>query len=496
MRILVIVHQFPPKESAGTEVYAYKLAKGLQERGHDLTVYTTQSYPDREQYGVGRHDYDGLPVIEVVNNHEFGHFRGTYKDERMEAHLRDVLDEVKPDVVHIQHLHLHSIDYVSIIKDRGIPILYTLAEYLNICPRNGWLAKLDFTLCEGPQPDACAVCASGVWPPPQGIEHAPPPQPAPVMAAKPEAPASNVYVPPYKPFSLTRFAGKVRRKITGGAPPANPYEALASSAEPAAPAPAPFVQQSGRHPWVPAIERRWEEVSAQLAKVDLFVAPSNFLRDQYIKAGMIEPERIVYSDYGFDHTPFENMEPHVDRGDDTLRVGFIGSIAEQKGIHLIVEAFNELPEQGVECHIYGGLTGWPDYVQLVRERRAHLGVRLMGPYVNNQIAKVLRSMDVLIVPSRWYENSPLTIHEAFMAGLPVITGDRGGMAELVQHEVNGLHFKMDDARDLRRQIQRLAKDPELLATITRSTPVKTVAEDAAETEERLENLLRQAVPAG
>jgi glycosyltransferase involved in cell wall biosynthesis len=135
MRILVIVHQFPPKESAGTEVYAYKLAKGLQERGHDLAVYTTQRYADRQQYELNRREYDGLPVFEVVNNHEFGHFRGTYKDERMEERLRDVLDEFEPDVVHVQHLHLHSIDYVSIIKDRGIPVLYTLAEYLNICSR-------------------------------------------------------------------------------------------------------------------------------------------------------------------------------------------------------------------------------------------------------------------------------------------------------------------------------------------------------------------------
>jgi glycosyltransferase involved in cell wall biosynthesis len=304
-----------------------------------------------------------------------------------------------------------------------------------------------------------------------------------------------VHVPPYKPLSLKRFLGKVKRKVTGAPPPPDPYAAVRDPrGEPEAPpAPAPL---DGRHPWVPAIERRWKEVKAQLDLVDLFVAPSNFLRERFIEAGMIAADRIVYSDSGFDHGPFEDMPPRRERGDGPVRLGFIGSIAEQKGVHLIVEAFNELPEDGVECRIYGGLTGWPDYVELVRARRAHLGVRLMGPYVNNKVAEVLRSVDALIVPSRWYENSPLTIHEAFMAGIPVITGDRGGMAELVKHDVNGLHFRMDSAPDLRYQIERLMNEPGLLEKITRETPVKTIAEDARETEERLEELASRAVHAG
>jgi glycosyltransferase involved in cell wall biosynthesis len=176
VKILVIVHQFPPLESAGTEVYAWKLAKALAERGHELTVYHTQRYADRPQYQLRRGTFDGLAIYEVVNNHEFGTFRGTWKDLAMEQHLRTVLDEVRPDVVHIQHLHLHSIDYVGILKEHGLPVVYTLAEYLNICPRNGWLAKMDFTLCDGPEPTECAKCSRGVWPPP-GADEVPPPPP-------------------------------------------------------------------------------------------------------------------------------------------------------------------------------------------------------------------------------------------------------------------------------------------------------------------------------
>ena len=67
-----------------------------------------------------------------------------------------------------------------------------------------------------------------------------------------------------------------------------------------------------------------------------------------------------------------------------------------------------------------------------------------------------------MVPSLWYENSPLVIHEAFLAKIPVITSNIGGMAELVQHEVNGLLFEVGNIDDLKKQMERLITEPTLL----------------------------------
>jgi len=64
------------------------------------------------------------------------------------------------------------------------------------------------------------------------------------------------------------------------------------------------------------------------------------------------------------------------------------------------------------------------------------------------------------VPSIWVENSPLVIHEAQQAGVPVITADVGGMAEYVRHEENGLLFRHRDAGSLAEQMRRLADNPE------------------------------------
>ena len=87
-------------------------------------------------------------------------------------------------------------------------------------------------------------------------------------------------------------------------------------------------------------------------------------------------------------------------------------------------------------------------------------------------------MDMLIIPSRWYENSPTVILEAQTFGLPVITTRLGGMQELVQHEKSGLLFELNNAKDLRAQIQRLLHEPKLLAQLRSGIPkVPTVDEE-------------------
>jgi glycosyltransferase involved in cell wall biosynthesis len=88
------------------------------------------------------------------------------------------------------------------------------------------------------------------------------------------------------------------------------------------------------------------------------------------------------------------------------------------------------------------------------------------------------------VPSRWYENAPGVIFEAFAAGLPVVATDLGGMSEFVRHGENGLLFPLDDAGELARLLRRLAEEPGLLRKLREGVPpVKTVGEYVEELEE-------------
>jgi glycosyltransferase involved in cell wall biosynthesis len=89
-------------------------------------------------------------------------------------------------------------------------------------------------------------------------------------------------------------------------------------------------------------------------------------------------------------------------------------------------------------------------------------VEWIGEYRNPEIVpSVFNRCDAIVVPSIWAENSPLVIHEALQASVPVITADYGGMAEYVGHEENGLLFTHRNPESLARQMQRLVGDPQL-----------------------------------
>jgi len=104
----------------------------------------------------------------------------------------------------------------------------------------------------------------------------------------------------------------------------------------------------------------------------------------------------------------------------------------------------------------------------------------MGAYDNSQIDNVLSQIDVLVVPSIWYENAPLVIQEAFMAGIPVVTSNIGGMAELVRDEDNGFLFEVGNIESLSEVMNRISKCPSILNTLRVSASrVRSIEDDAS-----------------
>ena len=433
MRILYVVHQFLPRHRAGTELYTYYLAREMMRRGHELAIYTTEIDPERHQHRTRWHSYEGLPVFEAVHNHVFPSFRHTYRNEEMEAHFERVLKETRADLVHFQHLHLHSIGYIDIAAQLGLPMVYTLHEYLLMCPRMGQLLLPELEPCPGPEPARCAQCvADQVAPGPEEIPLAPAPEDG------------------------AGWSGEALADL----PP---------------------------HPHLEAVVRRRQEIARRLRKVNLFISPSRFLRQRFIDEGLIEDDRILFSDNGFPVELFERREREP--SSSGLRVGFVGTIAEFKGVHLLVEAMAGIDDPEVSCQIHGALDTFPDYKERLLAMPGIERVELHGAFEHGEIGRILSGIDVLVVPSLWFENSPLTIHEAFLAGVPVLASDRGGMAELVNDGENGLHFRRGDVEDLREKILRLRQEPGLLGQLRKFPSLKTIVDDAEDMEGRYERLL-------
>ncbi len=164
------------------------------------------------------------------------------------------------------------------------------------------------------------------------------------------------------------------------------------------------------------------------------MAPSQALADEYRAAGM-PPGKLRVVDYGF-----RRAAPAPRAPDRRLRLGFVGTLVWHKGVHVLIEALQGLPTMTVELKVFGSLEVFPAYVKTLREQARDLPVRFMGPFDQDRAQDVYSQIDVLVVPSLWPENSPLVIHEAFMAGVPIVGARQGGIPELVSDGVNGLIY--------------------------------------------------------
>jgi len=225
-----------------------------------------------------------------------------------------------------------------------------------------------------------------------------------------------------------------------------------------------------------------------LNSADLLIAPSGFLREKFIAHG-VQPGRIKTLDYGIVDHPFHGI---TKRQSTKLRIGYVGTIVRHKGVHVLIEAFNRLSHPDVELRVYGDPKVAPDYYQEVKGLATHPGIRFLGSFDNGEIATILSEIDLLVVPSIWPENSPLTIHEAFLARIPVIASNIGGIPGLVEDGKNGLLFTPGDSQDLLRMLCLVVENRDLLEDLVRGTPqVKTIQDNAEELEGIYQRLVRE-----
>src|SRR5262245_36700584 len=225
-----------------------------------------------------------------------------------------------------------------------------------------------------------------------------------------------------------------------------------------------------------AVERRMARMLESFPLVDLFISPSAFLKQMFEKAGMA-PDRVRHVPHGFVGQRV-GTRGYAPRG--APRFGFIGTLSEPKGVHLLVDAFSRTTGDA-SLSLYGELGWFPDYVAALRARAgADARVRFAGRIAPDQVRDVLADIDVLVVPSLWYENSPLTIREAYLARVPVITTDLGGMREHVREGAGGLLFPWNDAERLRRHLQALIDDPRRIDQLAAALPPVRSIDDHAD----------------
>lgn len=395
MKILLVIHGYPTRYNAGSEVYTQGLAQALANQ-HEVHVFTRQQNKFLPDYTSLKETDPSDPrvTLHIINlTQTLDQYRHIEVDKRFGA----LLDTIEPDVVHVGHLNHLSTSLIFQAPKRNIPIVFTLHDYWLMCPRGQFIQirPKDQTnlwpLCDGQDDRKCAEKCYARY-----------------------------------------FSG------------------------------APTEEETDMIYWTDWVRRRMAHIREVCEAVDLFIAPSQYLLQRFRDEFHIPNEKLVYLDYGFHRKRLENR---CRVSGEPFTFGYIGTHIPAKGINHLIEAFGQISGNAL-LRIWGRPLGveTEGLHTLVKALPKQVKDRIewMGEYSNPAIVpSVFNRCDAIVVPSIWVENSPLVIHEALQACVPVITANVGGMAEYVHHEQNGLLFAHRNPHALAEQMQRFVDNPEL-----------------------------------
>ncbi|MGI0091133.1 MAG: glycosyltransferase, partial [Nitrososphaerales archaeon] len=370
MKILQVIHGYPMRYNAGSEVYTQTLCQALSRRGHEVSVFCRKEDPFRPDYEITT-DVDSKEPSIRLSLVNMPSSRDRYQHEEVDRHFGSLLDEMRPEIVHVQHLNHLSTSIVREAANRNVPIVYTLHDYWLMCPRGQFVqfglgSGESWKLCDGQDDRKCAVSCYSRY-----------------------------------------FTGEELSK------------------------------EYDIDYWTSWVHDRMNHIGEMANLVDTFIAPSEYLLRKFRDEFGIPDKKIKYLDYGFDLTRLAGRQRERE---SEFVFGYIGTHTPQKGIDLLVEAFGKLKGEA-RLRIWGRSNG--QITTALREKASKLPgecssrIELLPEYQNLEIVpEVFNKVDAIVVPSIWLENSPLVIHEAQQARVPVITADLGGLSEYVHHEQN------------------------------------------------------------
>jgi glycosyltransferase involved in cell wall biosynthesis len=197
-----------------------------------------------------------------------------------------------------------------------------------------------------------------------------------------------------------------------------------------------------------------------LSRFDTVIHPSEFIRDRYLGWGLTRPRSVVIENYlGDENLALPRPPFAATPGGESF--GFFGSPTAFKGLDVLLRA---LPlalraNPAITVTVFGAEREdvaklFPALDPVIAEVGQALA--FAGRYDPIDAVALMGSVGWAVVPSIWWENSPVVIQEARRAGTPLIVSDIGGMAEKVAPGIDGLHFKRGSPVDLARAMAEAA----------------------------------------
>jgi len=184
---------------------------------------------------------------------------------------------------------------------------------------------------------------------------------------------------------------------------------------------------------------------AYLDQVAHVVSPSRFLLDKILEFGIVLPSHSVLP-------VFYEVPPTMAPSPPGNMVLYLGQFLEQKGVRdvLMVAARSALP------FVFAGRGPLQREIEQAARRRT--GIRCAGFVSGDAMERLLADALCLVVPSRWFENAPAVILDAYARRRPVVATVIGGIPELVEDGVTGILVPAGDLDALLAAVEQLSRE--------------------------------------
>lgn len=415
MNIVFCLNHFLPYQVAGTEVYTWALAKSLQQKGHKVNIVI----PNYKSSQSDTYYYDEL----LVNRYsEPGSkdrllLMGKRAPDGINA-FEQLIKELNPDIVHVQELAGSSgigMFHLRVLKKLIIKTVFTmhLARYSCFCSTMMYKGK---EVCSGLiDIKRCTQCALSKLP----------------INNTTQKIFYNASIPLY---NVNIDTGKLNHSIGT----AFSY---------------PFI-----------IEKLRNSLFEIFNLCDKVIVLTDWYKEVLLKNGIPASKINVIKQALPYNIPFYKVKSVT--ANQPISLIFIGRIDPIKGLHLLIDAIINLPEDKIALHLYGAVNDERYFINLKNKTKAKKNIIWKGVLAQKDVVNTIREHDALVLPSAVAEMSPLVIQEAFAAGVPVIGSDVAGIAEQVKHGFNGLLFKFNDSDSLKQILGSILKNPEIIYSLS------------------------------
>lgn len=196
--------------------------------------------------------------------------------------------------------------------------------------------------------------------------------------------------------------------------------------------------------------------------VDIFITPSYFMREKMIEFG-IRPEKLTYVPYVLNIEDY----PYSDSLSDYFI--FFGRLSQEKGLYTLLKAMKKVSNGKLLIVGEGNLGN--SLRNMAREENIR-NVEFIGYQSGERLKRLIKDALFMVIPSEWYDNSPLAIYESMAMGKPVVASKIGGIPELIENGVDGFLFEAHNVDNLAQKLQYLIDNKDVLFKMSKMSRKK------------------------